>query len=248
MNVTARIPSVPKLLIIEMINRYESLQRAGACIDRHVLLAKVQTKQSRELHQFCDIDKNLHELVAIHNPLIDIQGKKKQEVKKYFLSQQARFPKKLIACRTRVNNAFAAREKMRENGIRARFDIAGMQIVPLDTAKYVSTVLGVAADEYETLYALNTFMYSDDDFRKKIGKDSVPFYRAIHLYKNVAGVFVEIQVRPKYTDLWSMVHHATMYKPIIKTTRKERRAVLWLGMVANVLDFTDLLRAETTDE
>ena len=131
--------------------------------------------------------------------------------------------------------------KYTQNGIRALFDIVGLQVVPHDSRDLIAAIHTLDTGTYEKLFVFNTFPFSERDFATKVGPDSSPYYRALHTYIDIGAVCAEVQFRTPVIDQWSRLHHATIYKPKIAITNCEHKLIQQLGKCANWTDFTQLL-------
>ncbi len=151
------------------------------------------------------------------------------------------FPPELYIVRQRVSTPDEVRIKHQLSGPRAWFDIVGFQIIPRSVEQFARMVRMLNEQgERDELFVLNTFPFTSADFRRFIGPNSSPYYRAIHYHLNLGRVCAEVQVRMPIADQWSLLHHVTCYKPILPITLKEKRAVLAFGRVANWVDFYQL--------
>lgn len=153
----------------------------------------------------------------------------------------SRFPSECFIVRQRVSTAEKVNRKIQQNGLRAWFDMVGFQIVPRSMTQFLKIIRVLHNEaQWDRVFVFNTFPFSQADFIRLVGRNSSSYYRAIHYYFNLGRVCVEVQVRMPLTDQWSMLHHATCYKPIQQVTAEEERAVSAFGHTANWVDFYQL--------
>jgi hypothetical protein len=142
----------------------------------------------------------------------------------------------------RVATAEQVALKQQTNGLRVHFDTVGFKIVAHAPLGLIQAVERFEQAGLSMLFRFNTYPFSIKDYRERIGPNSSYSYRAIHYYVSLGLVFAEIQIKTPRVDMWSEIHHCTLYKPTKPITTVDCDAILALGEIANVVDFTGLLK------
>ncbi len=122
----------------------------------------------------------------------------------------------------------------------ARVDAIGVRIVPKNTQGFPALI-----QRFESLFGhhmafkLNLFLKENKE-STRIHKSN-PHYFALHYHIAFPPFFIEIQLRTRAIDIWSIVTHSTLYKKRVATTPDEWDALMEFGRIANCVDFYNLI-------
>ncbi len=120
-------------------------------------------------------------------------------------------------------------------------DIVGFRIVPKQSSRMAETISKFEKEfKNEIIFKLNTFPFNKKEIADIVGRNSSTYYRAIHYYLALGCLSVEIQIRTKGIDLWSKLHHDTIYKPEISVSRIDKNNIIRFGAIANITDYFEI--------
>lgn len=120
-------------------------------------------------------------------------------------------------------------------------DVVGARVVPRDVRAFPSMIRAFEdAFADDILFKLNTFPFADDVMLCEIGPFSIP-YRAVHYYLPLGSYCFEVQFRSPAIDVWSAIHHDTMYKPRVPLSTASRDALMRFGEECCVVDAYGML-------
>lgn len=120
-------------------------------------------------------------------------------------------------------------------------DVVGARVVPRDVRAFPSMIRAFEdAFADDILFKLNTFPLADDVMLCEIGLFSIP-YRAVHYYLPLGSYCFEVQFRSPAIDVWSAIHHDTMYKPRVPLSTASRDALMRFGEECCVVDAYGML-------
>lgn len=133
-------------------------------------------------------------------------------------------------------------EKTTQNGFRGLTDCIGHRIVPKNSyffPQLISRFEKIFKDSI--IYKFNSFILTDTEFYKILDKNSSVNYKAIHYYININNYIVEVQLRMSAIDIWSKIHHATLYKNTIRVNLEQKKAIDYFGNISNIIDYNSIL-------
>lgn len=120
-------------------------------------------------------------------------------------------------------------------------DVVGARVVPRDIRAFPDAIhLFEQTFADDILFKVNTFPMTDDAMLRDIGPFSIP-YRAVHYYLPLGLHCFEIQLRSPAIDVWSAIHHDTMYKPRVPLSASSRDALMRFGEECCVVDAYGML-------
>ncbi len=231
-----KVPQLDVPLIYDGLTLYRSKTKPLGGYD----LRKKCLRILPELRFGSDMEKTDLSAIYTDNHLLhrrDFVLNNFEAIKELELWCAGKFPEAEFIVRHRIASVEDMVHKERANGQRAWFDIVGFQIVPRSISALSHTLKTLNEQtKWEKLFVFNTFPFVRNDFKRLIGPESAPYYRALHYYLKVENVCVEIQVRTPMIDQWSMLHHAACYKPTVSIVSGEVSMVMMLGQVANWVD------------
>lgn len=146
------------------------------------------------------------------------------------------FPRESFAHAFRVKDVVRANTLVAAAFPRWVTDVVGARVVPKNIQDFPTMIRDFErkfADEI--LFKINTFPMSDAEMIRDIGPFSVP-YRAIHYYLPLGRYCLEVQFRSPAIDVWSAIHHDTMYKPRVPLSLDSRDALMRFGEECCVVD------------
>lgn len=154
------------------------------------------------------------------------------------------FPRESFAHAFRVKDVVRANTLVAAAFPRWATDVVGARVVPKriqDFPKMIQDFERVFADEI--LFTINTFPMTDEEMIRDIGQFSVP-YRAIHYYFPLGRYCFEVQFRSPAIDVWSAIHHDTMYKPRVPLSAASCDALMHFGEECCVVDAYGLMNGD----
>lgn len=235
----AKISDIDLSVIEESICSYQNIHPKPNLIELHRSILNVHSQLHISSGPAVNLESLVHSGKLIHRSLFNDSDWVKISNAYKMLTEL--FPETDYNIFHRVCTGEQVKLKESLNGIRAWFDTVGFQVVPKNASLILEAIKKMSAQNYcKTLCIFNTFPFSVEDFKTYISPTSSPYYRAIHYYIDIGNVCAEIQLRTPSIDQWSRIHHATMYKPRITTTEKEKSLVMEYGQIANWIDFYSL--------
>jgi flagellar biosynthesis/type III secretory pathway chaperone len=163
-----------------------------------------------------------------------------QSIEVFLKKLQQLFPSNKYVLSHRVLDSKQVEVKLKKNGLRAHFDTVGFKLVSCVPFGLLQAIELFEQSDALILFRFNTFPFSKKEYRLRIGPNSSSSYRAMHYYVSLGSVIAEVQIRSPGIDVWSQIHHSTLYKPTGPISKANRNGILALGEIANVVDFTKL--------
>jgi hypothetical protein len=205
----------------------------AAVVKRHPLL------QESEIDRPIDNDALLSSLaVSKRSAYTDATW---QSITSFYKQLRELFSGDLYELSHRVTNETDFAIKLRSNGSRAYFDTVGFKVVVNKSADIISAIEQLEQLSQRVLFRFNTYPFSKTEYLERIGPNSSTSYRAIHYYVLIDSVIAEIQLHTPNVNMWSKIHHRTLYKPAQTIDKADREGILALGEIANIVDLTGLL-------
>lgn len=146
----------------------------------------------------------------------------------------------------RIKDPESLARNIQAHGLRrGTLDRVGFRIVPKHAESFPRMVQ-TFEDAFQDVHMqkLNTFAYGDDEIVARISPHSY-YYRAVHYYIPTDAYSIEVQLRTPAIDVWSALHHLTVYKPRVEVTDAERAIIEDFGRVSNLVDYAEMLRSDS---
>ncbi len=158
----------------------------------------------------------------------------------------ALFPRESFAHAFRVKDVVRANTLVDAAFPRWATDVVGARVVPKNIQDFPKAIQDFEREfADEILFKTNTFPMNDEDMIRDIGPFSVP-YRAVHYYLPLGKYCFEVQFRSPAIDVWSAIHHDTMYKPRVPLSSASRDALMQFGEECCVVDAYALVKGDLT--
>jgi hypothetical protein len=202
-------------------------------LERHVLLQEtildkpVDSNQLLTTHKLCERSEYSKEVW--------------ESIKSFQRKLQKLFPGNLYGMSHRVNSPKDFVVKQQANGSRAYFDTVGFRLVSKNPLGLIQAAECLHQSSLQVLFRFNTYPFSKTDYLQRVGVNSSTSYRAIHYYISLGTVIAEVQIHTASIEVWSQIHHRTLYKPTKRITTTDHKGITALGEIANIVDLTGLL-------
>jgi hypothetical protein len=219
---------------VDLVTEQTFNELRSAALRRHVLL------QSSAFDQPVDSE----ELLITHSVCVRSHYNLQvwERIKNFHVKLCEMFPADQYTLSHRVSEIDHVTQKEQRNGLRAHFDTVGFRLVAHTPLGLITAIERIEQSALTILFRFNTYPFSDEEYRQRIGLNSSPCYRAVHYYVLLGSVIAEIQLRTASVDVWSEIHHHTLYKPTRSISVTDTEGIEALGQIANTVDLAGLLR------
>lgn len=150
--------------------------------------------------------------------------------------------KENICISSRVKSPESIKKNIENENPFTLTDVVGFRLIPVSNEHFVNLLSDLETKLSKLLFKINILSYSKEEAIQNIGENSV-HYKSIHYHIVEGNYMCEIQVRGKYTDIWSELCHIGLYKPQVDLTSKQSKALLDFGYITNTVDFFEFLNS-----